>query len=66
MFCILFRKISMFRRNAPINAQRFIQDRDTSISLWVIEVITLVLEDGSFRQHSKTMRKTGSLVKPRV
>ena len=26
MFCILFRKISMFRRNAPINPKRFIQD----------------------------------------
>jgi len=41
MFRILFRKISMFRRNAPVNAKRFIQDRDTPISLWVIEVITL-------------------------
>ena len=26
MFCILFRKISVFRRNAPINPKRFIQD----------------------------------------
>ena len=26
MFRILFRKISMFRRNAPINPKRFIQD----------------------------------------
>ena len=41
MFRILFRKISMFRRNAPVNAKRFIQDRDTPISLCVIEVITL-------------------------
>ena len=41
MFRILFRKISVFRRNAPIDTKRFIQDRDTPISLWVIEVITL-------------------------
>ena len=41
MFRILLGKISMFRRNAPIDTKRFIQDRDTPISLWVIEVITL-------------------------
>ena len=37
MLCILFRKISVFRRNAPIDTKRFIQDRDTPISLWVID-----------------------------
>ena len=41
MFRILFRKISVFRRNAPIDTKRIIQDRDTPISLRVIEVITL-------------------------
>lgn len=40
MLCILLGKISMFRRNAPINPKRFIQYRDTPISLRVIEVIT--------------------------
>ena len=34
MFRILFRKISMFRRNAPIDPKRFIQDGDTTIRLW--------------------------------
>ena len=57
MFRILFRKISMFRRNAPIDTKRFIQYRDTPISLRVIEVITLILEYSSFRQHSKAMSK---------
>ena len=33
MFCILLRKISVFRRNAPINAKRFIQERDAIINL---------------------------------
>ena len=42
MFRILLGKISMFRRNAPINAKRFIQDRDTSICLWVIEDIIIM------------------------
>ena len=41
-FSILLRKISVFRRNAPIDTKRFIQDRDTPISLRVIEVITLL------------------------
>lgn len=48
MLCILLRKISMSRRNAPIDTKRFIQDRDTPISLRVIEVITLILEYRSF------------------
>ena len=42
MFCILFRKISVFRRNAPSDTERIIQYRDTPISLRVIEVITLL------------------------
>ena len=33
------------------------QDADTSICLWMIEAITLVLEDSSFRENSETMSK---------
>ena len=33
MFRILLRKISVFRRNAPIDAERIIQYRDTTIRL---------------------------------
>ena len=58
MFRILFRKISMFRRNAPIDSERIIQYRDTSISLRVIEVISFILEYCSLRQHGEAMRKT--------
>ena len=57
MFRILFRKISVFRRNALIDTKRFIQDRDTTISLWVIEVITFILEYRSLRQDNETIRK---------
>ena len=48
MFRILLGKISVFRRNAPIDTERIIQYRDTTISHWVIEVITLILEYRSF------------------
>ena len=37
MFRIPLGKISVFRRNTPINPKRFIQDRDTPISLWVTD-----------------------------
>ena len=35
MFRILLGKISVFRRNAPIDTERIIQYRDSTISLWV-------------------------------
>ena len=41
----------------PINTEGFIKDADTSICLWMIEVITLVLKDCSFRENSETMSK---------
>ena len=43
--------------NSPIDAESIIEDADTSICLWVIEVITLVLEDGCFLEDSETMSK---------
>ena len=47
----------MFCWDFPINTEGFIKDRDTSIGLWMIEVITLVLEDGCFRKNSESMGK---------
>ena len=38
----------MFCWYHPINAEGFIEDTDPSICFWMIEVITLVLEDGCF------------------
>lgn len=52
MFCILSRKISMFRRNAPVNPELFIQYRDTPISLRVIEVITLPFTHHTITAHA--------------
>lgn len=48
MLCIFLREISMLCRDFPIDAEGIIKDRNTSICLWVVEVITLVLEDGCF------------------
>ena len=37
----------------PINTESVIKDADTSISLWMIEVITLVLEDAISARTAK-------------
>jgi len=48
----------MLRWNSPINTQCFIEDTDTSICLWVIELITLILEHCRFREDGKAMGKS--------
>ena len=48
MLRIFLGEIGMFGWDFPINTKAIIEDRDTSICLWMIEVITLVLEDGCF------------------
>ena len=47
MLRVFFGEIGMFCWYLPINTEGVIEDADSSISLWMIEVITLVLEDGS-------------------
>ena len=47
----------MFCWDFPIDTAGIVKDADASISLWMIEVITLVLEDGCFRENNKTMGK---------
>ena len=41
----------------PINSKAIIKDRDASIGFWMIEVITLILEDSCFRENGETMSK---------
>ncbi len=48
----------MFRWYLPINTEGFIENRDTSISLWVIKVVTLVLEDGGLGEDGEAVGKT--------
>ena len=41
----------------PINTESVIEDADASICLWMIEVITLVLEDGGLGEDGEAMGK---------
>ena len=45
MLRIFFGEIGMFGWYLPINTESVIKDADATICLWMIEVITLVLED---------------------
>ena len=47
----------MFCWDFPIDTEGIIEDTDATICLWMIEVITLVLEDGSLRKDCETMGK---------
>ena len=44
--------------NLPIYAKAVVQDADTTIGFWVIEVITLILEDGSLGEDGKAVGKS--------
>lgn len=46
MLCIFLREIGMLCWNLPIDAEGVVKDRDAAICLWMIELVTLVLEDG--------------------
>ena len=41
----------------PIDTEGIIEDRDTSICFRMVEVITLVLEDGCLRKNGESMGK---------
>ena len=58
MLRIFLREIGMFCRNLPINTESVIEDADATISLWMIEVITLVLEDGGLGEDGEAVGKT--------
>ena len=47
MLCIFLGEISMLGWEFPIDTKAIIEDADAAICLWVIEVITLVLEYSS-------------------
>ena len=55
MFCILLTQEGFLYRNLPINAKTIVLDGDTTICLWSIEVVALVLEDCSLREYGKAM-----------
>ena len=48
VFQVFLAEYRHLHRYAPVNAKRFIFDINSSISLRMIELVALVLEDGSF------------------
>ena len=48
----------MIGRYLPIYAKAVVQDADTTIGFLVIEVITLILEDGSLGEDGKAVGKS--------
>ena len=47
----------MFCRNLPINTKAIIENADATIGFWMIEVITLVLEDGGLGEDGEAVGK---------
>ena len=58
MLQVLFTKYRLLYRYVPVNAKGFIFDIDAAIGLRMIELVALVLEDGSFGENGKAMGKT--------
>ena len=54
---VFLAKNRLFHRYAPVNTQGFVLDVDAAISLRMIELVALVLEDGGFGEHGKAMSK---------
>ena len=57
MLQIFLTEYRLFHRYAPVYAKGFVLDVYAAISLGMIELIALVLEDGSFGEHGKAMCK---------
>ena len=53
MFCIFLREDGMLGWDFPINAKGVVENTDTTICLWMIEVIILVLEDAISERTAK-------------
>ena len=53
MFCIFLREDGMFGWYLPINTESVIKDADAAISLWMIELIALVLETAVSERTAK-------------
>ena len=58
MLQVFLAKNGLLDWDAPVNAQRLILDVDSSISLRMVELIALVLEDGRFGEDGKAMGET--------
>ena len=57
MLQIFLAEYRFIYRYAPVNAKRLVLDINSAISLRMIELIALVLEDGSLGEHCEAMSK---------
>ena len=57
MLQVFLAEYRLFYWYAPINAKRLILDIDAAISLRMIELVALVLEDGGFGENGEAMGK---------
>ena len=58
MLQIFLAEYGFLNRYAPVNTKAFILDVDSAISLWMIELVALVLEDGGFGENGEAMGET--------
>lgn len=54
---VLLAEDGLLQRDAPVNAERLIKDTDAGISLRMIELVALVLEDSDIREHREAVRE---------
>ena len=57
MLQVLFTEYRLLYWYAPINAKGFIFDVDAAVSLRMIELVALVLENGGLGENGKAMCK---------
>ena len=54
---VFLAKDGFFYWYAPVDAEREILDADATIGFGMVEVVALILEDGSFGEYGKAMGK---------
>ena len=57
MFSVLLGEVGILCGDSPIYSKAFIQDTNPTIYFWMVELITLILENSRFAQDCKTMSK---------
>ena len=58
MLQVFLAKNRLLHRYAPINTKRLVLDIDSAISLRMIELVALVLENGGFGENGEAMGET--------
>ena len=58
MLCILLTQQCLLHGDTPVDTKTFVNNAHTTIISWGIKVVTLILENSSLAQYSKTMCET--------